>query len=234
MNVQQNIFENIGAEFLLPQYKVSEKLQGIKAFVFDWDGVFNTGEKNNGGSSSFSEVDSMGTNLLRFSFFLQYNKMPLTAVISGEKNEAAFFFCKRERFHASYFKIADKSIALNHFCEEHGIKPHEVCYFFDDVLDLPIARVAGLRIFIPRKATTQFTKYVRQNHMADYITACTSAEFAIRESCEMIMTISGLFDRVITHRMNFDDTYKRYTEARNGTTTGFYTLSNSQVSKVEL
>ena len=71
MSSQKSIFENLGAEFLLPQYKIAEKLQNIKAFVFDWDGVFNKGEKNATISSSFNEVDSMGTNLLRFSYFLK-------------------------------------------------------------------------------------------------------------------------------------------------------------------
>jgi 3-deoxy-D-manno-octulosonate 8-phosphate phosphatase (KDO 8-P phosphatase) len=44
----------MGAEFILHQYKMTERLQSIKAFVFDWDGVFNNGEKHGGGSSSFS------------------------------------------------------------------------------------------------------------------------------------------------------------------------------------
>src|ERR1700758_1861343 len=117
MSSQKSIFENLGAEFLLPQYKIAEKLQNIKAFVFDWDGVFNNGQKNENGSSSFNEIDSMGTNLLRFSFFLLNKKLPLTAIISGEKNESAFYFSKREHFNCSYFKIADKTFGINHLCE---------------------------------------------------------------------------------------------------------------------
>ena len=224
----------MGAEFVLPQYKMVDKLQTIKAFVFDWDGVFNTGEKIGGGSSSFNEIDSMGTNLLRFSYYLQHQKLPAAAIISGEKNESAFYFSKREHFNSSYFKIPNKAIGLEHFCAEQNIKPLEVCYFFDDVLDLPIAKVAGLRIFIPRKATAQFTKYVKQNHLADYITGCTSDQYAIREACEMLMMLNGMFDRALTLRMNYDDIYKRYIEARNGTPTHFYSLSNDQISKADL
>lgn len=234
MAIQQGIYENLGAEFLVPQFKLSEKLQNIKAFVFDWDGVFNTGEKRADGSSTFNEIDSMGTNLLRYSFFLQHKKLPATAIISGEKNETAFYFSRREHFYSSYFKIPDKIVGINHFCGQNNIKPHEVCYFFDDVLDLPVARVAGLRILIPRKASTQFTNYVKQNHLADYITGNTSAHFALREACEMIMTTNGLFDRVITSRMNYDENYRQYIEARNNTETIFYTLSNLQINKVEL
>ncbi|HXB39130.1 MAG TPA: phosphatase [Bacteroidia bacterium] len=230
----QGTYESIGAEFMIPQYKISEKLEAIKAFVFDWDGVFNNGEKRADGSSSFSEIDSMGTNLLRFSHYLKNKKFPYTAVISGEKNETAFFFCKREHFYASYSKFSDKRIALQHFCETHNIKPAEICYFFDDVLDLPIASVAGLRIFIKRKSGLQFTNYVKQNHLADYITGSNSGEFAVREACEMLMAANGVFDQAITQRMNFDDNYKQYIAARNDTATFFFTLSNGQVSKAEL
>jgi len=234
MSSPQNIFENIGAEFILPQYKISEKLQPIKAFVFDWDGVFNSGEKSATGSSTFNEIDSMGTNLLRFSFYLKNNTPPYTAIISGEKNETAFFFSKREHFNASYFKFSNKILALDHFCKQNNIKPFEVCYFFDDVLDLPIARVAGLRIFIPRKATSQFTQYVKQNHLADYLTGSMSDNYAVREACEMLMTANGLYDRTITLRMNFDNTYKQYLEARNNTPTDFYSLDNQVVTRIEL
>jgi 3-deoxy-D-manno-octulosonate 8-phosphate phosphatase (KDO 8-P phosphatase) len=234
MSALQNTFESLGAEFLLPQYKISEKLQTIKAFVFDWDGVFNKGEKNGGGSSSFNEIDSMGTNLLRFSYFLQNKILPFTAVISGEKNETAFYLSKREHFSASYFKMPNKIIALEHFCHQHQIKPFEICYFFDDVLDLPVARVAGLRIFIPRRATMQLTRFVKQNHLADYITGCTADNYAVREACEMLMTANGLYERAITLRMNYDDLYKKYTEERNNITTDFYSLSNLLVTRVEL
>jgi len=234
MSTPQNIFESLGAEFLLPQYKISEKIQPVKAFVFDWDGVFNTGEKSTNGSSSFNEVDSMGTNLLRFSYYLKSNSLPKTAIISGENNETALFFSKREHFDASYYKVPNKIIALDHFCAKHNLKPAEVCYFFDDVLDLPIARVAGLRIFIPRKASPQLTRYVKQNHLADYLTGSSSGEYAVREACEMLMTTNGLYDRAVTLRMNYSEEYKQYIEARNGITTDFYTLSNQQVTKSEL
>ena len=57
-------------------------------FVLDWDGVFNSGEKTSTTGSSFSEVDSMGLNLLRYAYYLVHGKMPVTLVISGEKNES--------------------------------------------------------------------------------------------------------------------------------------------------
>ena len=67
------IFTQLGAKFITPISEIDRKLTHIKAFVFDWDGVFNNGVKNENKSSNFNEIDSMGTNMLRFSYFLKYS-----------------------------------------------------------------------------------------------------------------------------------------------------------------
>jgi len=222
-----------GAEFLISPGVVAEKLRGIRAFIFDWDGVFNDGVKQANGSSSFNEIDSMGVNLLRFASWLKNKKQVFTAIISGEKNETAFFFAQREHFHASYSKMKDKRIALQHFCESNEVHPSEICFFFDDVLDLPIASEAGLRILVPRPATLQFTNFVKENRLADYITGSPSGQYSVREACEMLIHAGGLYKQVITSRVNFDDVYKQYIASRQDITTQFYNLSNGAVSKAE-
>src|SRR4051812_17673617 len=104
----ENLFSVLGGRFITPITEMQNKLERIKAFVFDWDGVFNNGQKTSTGGSAFSEVDSMGTNLLRFSWFLKNGSLPYAAVLSGEKNETAFYFSEREGFHASFFKVPHK------------------------------------------------------------------------------------------------------------------------------
>ena len=100
----ENSYSYLGGKFVTPINDIKNKLSQIKAYIFDWDGVFNNGEKSANGSSKFSEVDSMGTNLLRYSHFMKTKQLPLTAIISGEKNETAFYFCQRECFDYSFFK----------------------------------------------------------------------------------------------------------------------------------
>ena len=234
MDAIKNIYETIGAEFVTPTNEIIEKLKEIKAFIFDWDGVFNSGEKNGGGSSSFNEIDSMGTNLLRFSYYLKNKQLPQTAIISGEKNESAFYFSNREHFNASYFKIAHKKWALEHFCTMYNLQPNQVCYFFDDVLDLDIAQKAGLRILIARKASILFTNYVKENNLTDYMTANQSGNFAIREACEMLMGINGTFNEAITRRMNYDEVYQQYLMERNLPSTHFYTYNNRQIINADI
>src|ERR1043165_362016 len=109
MKKTENLFKG---KFLTDSKVFLQKLKKIKAFLYDWDGVFNNGHKTESGSSSFSEIDSMGTNLLRFSHFLKEDELPLTAIMTGEYNKATVAFSKREHFHALYTGIKNKKDAL--------------------------------------------------------------------------------------------------------------------------
>ena len=220
------IFKQLGGVFLTDAKNITQKLSHIKAFVFDWDGVFNNASKNENKSSNFNEADSMGTNMLRFSHYLIHQQMPYSAIISGEKNEMAFYFSNREHFNESYYKIPNKILALNHFCESHKIKLTEVCYFFDDVLDLSIAKTCGLRIFINRKANPLFRNYLIKNNLADYITAHESGNFAIREACELLIGLNKNYDEAMEERTTYSSSYEKYFELRQSQNTKIFSLND--------
>jgi 3-deoxy-D-manno-octulosonate 8-phosphate phosphatase (KDO 8-P phosphatase) len=228
------IFENNGGKFLDSESLLVSNLSRIKAFIFDWDGVFTNGEKDHDLQSRFNEVDSMGTNLLRFAFFLKHKHLPVTAIISGENNKAAFTFSTRECFNANYFKVANKTDATKHLCETYGILPSEIAYVFDDVLDLSVAKECGVRIFIQRKANPMFNAYVLKNKLADYVTFSESGRFAVRESCEMLMTAYGLFDEAVTQRVNYSDDYSNYITQRRSVKTRDFTMINGRISEVQI
>jgi 3-deoxy-D-manno-octulosonate 8-phosphate phosphatase (KDO 8-P phosphatase) len=208
-------------------------MKNIKAFVFDWDGVFTDAGKDFQLNSRFSEVDSMGTNLLRFSYYLQHQCLPTTAIISGEKNNSAFLFVDRERFHTSYSKFANKIDAANHLCSVHNIQLNQIAYVFDDVLDLGLAEVCGLRIFIPRKSNPLFNEYVLKHHLADYLTGNTSGRGSVREACELMIGLNGNYEAVVTERKNFSDVYTGYLALRKATIPVYYTTTDGVVVEVK-
>ncbi len=230
----ENIYSYLGAKFITPVDKIRDKLNGVKAIIFDWDGVFNNGQKQDGGSSNFSEVDSMGTNLLRYSHFMKNGKLPVTAIISGEKNETAFYFSKRECFHYSFFKVAHKIDALNFICDKENIKPNEVAYFFDDVLDLSMAEVCGVRILVNQKANPLFIAYCVKNNLVDYLTASQGGQFAVREATELLIGLNNNYDDVITNRKNYSENYAAYIEQRKATKTNFFTVTDKKIEAVEM
>jgi 3-deoxy-D-manno-octulosonate 8-phosphate phosphatase (KDO 8-P phosphatase) len=230
----ENSYSYLGGKFITPINDIKNKLSHIKAYIFDWDGVFNNGEKSANGSSTFSEVDSMGTNLLRYSHYMNNKKLPLAAIISGEKNESAFYFCKRECFDYSFFKVATKINALNFICEKENIKPSEVAYFFDDVLDLSMAEVCGVRILVNQKANPLFANYCIKNNLVDYLTASQGGQFAVREASELLIALNENYSQVITNRKNSSSDYKTYIEKRKMVNTKFFTVVDDKIAAVDL
>jgi 3-deoxy-D-manno-octulosonate 8-phosphate phosphatase (KDO 8-P phosphatase) len=230
----ENLYSVLGGRFITPIAEIEKKLTHIKAFVFDWDGVFNNGQKNATGGSSFSEVDSMGTNLLRFSWFLKHGALPYTAILSGEKNETAFYFSQRESFHDSYFRVPHKLEALKFICEKEKISPEQIAYFFDDVLDIPIAEVCGLRLQVNQTANPLFTSYCKKNNLVDYLTASPGGQFAVREATELLIGLTGNYDEVMVQRKNNSEAYQQYIQQRRITTTEFFTLQENSIQKVSL
>jgi len=208
------LFESRGGEFVTPPSVFAARLNKIKAVLFDWDGVFNEGFKQGSEGSNFSELDAMGTNILRYSLWRLHGKLPAVAIITGEENPPAQALAKREHFHQTYFRAKNKAEVFAGFCKTHALKPDEVLFFFDDVLDLEVARQCGARIMIGRKATPMLATFAKANGMVDYITACTGGEHGLREGCELVIGMIGQFDTVVRERMVFSDDYQRYLAAR--------------------
>ena len=63
------VFSKLGGTFVTPIGTLVERTRAIRGFVSDWDGVFNQGAKGEGAESTYSEPDSMGTNLLRYALW---------------------------------------------------------------------------------------------------------------------------------------------------------------------
>jgi 3-deoxy-D-manno-octulosonate 8-phosphate phosphatase (KDO 8-P phosphatase) len=140
---------------------------------------------------------------------------PLIGIITGENNRAALKLAQREHFESVYLKFKNKTEALNHLSAQAGIRPAEVVFVFDDVLDLSVATKAQIRFMVRRTASPLLMQYVRTNRLADYITAHSGENHAVREVCELLLGLSGMYDTVVSKRAAFDAQYTRYLEARN-------------------
>lgn len=183
----------------------------VKALVFDWDGVFNKGEKTQAGHSGFSEPDSMGVNLLRFAFWLRdHERLPVAAIISGARNEMAESYALREHFHSVVTGIKQKDLALKALCGTYNLRPDEIAFFFDDIIDLGAAGLAGLRVFFAHHSATATRRWVEEHGLFDYIPGLKAGEGALRETCEMMLSEMGLFDQVVRSRIAFSGSYERY------------------------
>jgi 3-deoxy-D-manno-octulosonate 8-phosphate phosphatase (KDO 8-P phosphatase) len=203
-------FRQLGGVFLTPPSLIASRLRRVRVIVFDWDGVFNAGVKGNDVESTFSEPDSMGTNLLRFALWRVRKEMPICAIISGENNETARRFAVREHFHEVMTGVKNKSSAFDAFCNTHRVAPDEVAFVFDDVNDLGAAANCGVRILVRRDASPLLQDFVALNSLSDYITAKEVGAHPVRETAELLMGLLNCYDVAVAARMSSDASYDAY------------------------
>ncbi len=221
----EKLFSSKGGAFRVSPFVFQQKLSNIKAFVFDWDGVFNTGTKGIGHTSSFSEPDAMGTNLLRFSHWLANGSLPTTTIITGEVNESAIALATREHFTSIYTKSKNKIESFNHFLKDQGLNGEEVAFVFDDVLDLGMAKLCGLKIQIHRNTSPMLNEFIQRENLADYVTSCEGGGHAVREVCELTIALRGNYDETVMNRLNFSTEYQTYLALRQQVETAFHVAS---------
>jgi 3-deoxy-D-manno-octulosonate 8-phosphate phosphatase (KDO 8-P phosphatase) len=225
----QKIFEDAGGTFLNTYGNFVTRASRIKAVLFDWDGVFNAGTKGEGQSSTYSETDALGLNMLRLSFWLSNKKIPYMGIITGQHNKSAIQLAERDRFHTVYSGFLNKGLAFNHFLAENGLEEDEVAYVFDDILDIAIADKCGLRCAVRTNGSPLFEKFITDNDQADYFTANQGNNYAVREVCELLMGVMANYNETIKERIAFSDLYQEYLAERNRIATSYFTAENNRL-----
>lgn len=218
MDLKQ-VFTDLGGTFIASPDEIRSSLKNIRAIVFDWDGVFNNGEKTGDSGSPFSEIDSMGINLLRFSFWLKDGRIPHLFVITGMNNQAAINFSKREHLDGVFLNVKNKKLALDIICETVNITPDEAAFIYDDVIDLAVAKKCRLSFFVKNRSNPLLINYISNNKISEYISALPGDCHAVREICELIIGLNGNYDQCVELRTGFTGEYETYLNARNETVT---------------
>ncbi len=209
-------FISRGGVFHTDPYDLAARLQNIRGLIFDWDGVFNNGIKGVGSGSTYSENDSMGVNMLRYGFWLLNKSQLLTAIITGEMNDSAKFLADREHFHSIYQGVKNKRSVIDELFFDYalGLEAGELICVFDDINDLSIASVCGIRIMVRQKSAPLLEDFVVGEGLVDYMTAAESGMQAVREISEMLLGLMGIYQITIKSRMVMDDQYQKYLEER--------------------
>jgi len=211
----ENIFKDLGGIFITPAKQIEASLAGIRVFIFDWDGVFNSGVKTGETGSPYSEIDSMGINMLRFSYYMRYGHIPLLFIITGMNNQTALDFSKREHFDGIFMNLKNKRSALESINENFRITPDEAAFFFDDIIDIEVAMKCKLSFFVNNRSNPLLFNYVRTNNIASYISGSSAGCHAVREICELLTGLNGNYNQTVEARSRFTGIYEEYQKARN-------------------
>jgi len=209
-----NPFAGLGADFLLSAAEIQQRLGSVRAFVFDWDGVFNDGRKGESAPSTFSEPDSMGTNMLRYAYWRARGGLPICAVISGAHNPTARTFATREHFDAVYCGYSDKGTAFDALCKQSSLSRAHIAYVFDDVNDLGPARGCALRFLVRRNASPLLREFTATHGLVDYVTAASAGQYPVREVSELLLGLLGGYPEAFDSRSRSDEEYQAYFAAR--------------------
>jgi len=230
----ESLFTAKGGEFTLSSEDFASKLNKLKVLILDWDGVFNDGKKAGNEGSPFTEVDSMGLNMLRFSYYLKHGFIPAIFIVTGENNLPAIELSKREHFNGVYIKVKNKTRALDHITTGFGFNNDETGFVYDDILDLGLAAAVSIRFFVNRSANPLLSKYVANNKLAEYYTAGSGGEYAVREISELSIGMLGNYNQVVKERVEFSSAYQKYLAARNNINTQYYTLEGDQITEYSI
>jgi 3-deoxy-D-manno-octulosonate 8-phosphate phosphatase (KDO 8-P phosphatase) len=230
----EDIFKNQGGEFISPPSFIEQKLASLKGLVFDWDGVFNNSFKVDNSGSPFSEADSMGLNMVRFSYFLKHGFIPKIFIITGENNLPALTLAKRESFSAVFLQAKHKTDTLPILKTEFNLKPEQLAFSFDDILDLGLAKEVVLRFMVKRNANPLLAAMTIKEGWVDYLTANDGGNFAVREICELIIGLNDNFEEVVTNRIGFTKAYQAYLALRNQQSPLIYSGKSGEIKSSSL
>lgn len=171
------------------------KAQGIRAAIFDVDGVLTDGSiyigEHGEQFKAFSTLDGHGLKLLA-----RGGIVPL--VITGRDSAAV-----RRRVadlgitHAVY-GAADKLAAAQPLLSSLGIEWHELAVMGDDWPDLPLMVRAAF-------ACAPANAHVEVKAVAAHVTAAVGGHGAARECCDLLLVAAGRYARLLhSHLVTLD------------------------------
>lgn len=164
--------------------EVLDKAKKIKLIIFDVDGVLTDGSLFYGDDGqeykAFNSQDGHGMKMLQQSGVL-------VGIITGRTSDVVTHRMKNLGITHVYQGKLEKLPAYEELLEKLSLKPEQVAYVGDDVVDLPILIRAGLAIAVP--GAHELAK--RHSH---WITTQKAGSGAAREICELIMKAQGTYE----------------------------------------
>ncbi len=162
------------------------KLEKIKAFVFDVDGVFTSGELlllNDG--SMIRTLNIKDGFAVKHALQHHYH----LSVISGSGSDGVFKRLRKLGVNHIYFYEENKTEAFHQFLHQHAIEAQKVLFMGDDVPDAPVMKQAGIAA-CPNDAVQEIVD------LADYQCKKGGGNGCVREVIEMILKVQGNWVRI--------------------------------------
>lgn len=156
-------------------------LAGIKLLLLDVDGVMTDGRiiyDNNGGEiKAFDVKDGHGLKLLQRAGIR-------VGIITGRQSAIVDRRAAELGIDLVYQGVKEKKIPFAEILEKLDLKPEQVAYVGDDVVDLPVMRQVGF-------SATVADAMDDVKACADMVTRRSGGRGAVREICDYLLKESG-------------------------------------------
>lgn len=161
-----------------------QRAAGIRAVVFDIDGVMTDGRlyRDDSGQEikAFHSRDGLGLKaLMRFGFTVVALTARRSNLVQVRMQELGIAHLLQGR--------EDKGAAFAEILAQTGLDAAQVAYMGDDLVDWPAMRQAGLKL-CPGDADGWIVEHV------DYATRAGGGQGAAREAAELLLAGHGLLD----------------------------------------
>jgi 3-deoxy-D-manno-octulosonate 8-phosphate phosphatase (KDO 8-P phosphatase) len=171
--------------------QIRAKAKKIKLLLLDVDGVLTDGRiyylpNPHGGifeTKTFHSRDGLG---IRFA----HEAGLKTGILSGRSSPVVEFRAKELGFHFIQEAALEKLEPFEKILRAAGLKPEQVCYVGDDIVDLPVLKRVGLAVGV------QGGDEALRRHV-HYWTRRPGGVGAVRETVELILSAQGKWDSVL-------------------------------------
>ena len=165
-----------------------QKAKRIKLLLLDVDGVLTDGriiyDSQGRDLKIFDVQDGMGIHLL--------SKMGIKTILVSARGSNTIH---RRAKDMSVFKVFENSTSkLNTFkkiLNRLHLKPFQVCFVGDDLVDLAAMKRAGLKVAVKNAC-------IEVRRMADYITKKPGSRGAVREIAELLLKSQKKWQRAVS------------------------------------
>ncbi|MEW5560770.1 3-deoxy-manno-octulosonate-8-phosphatase KdsC [Enterobacter asburiae] len=164
--------------------RVMEKAEKIRLLILDVDGVLSDGliyMGNNGEElKAFNVRDGYGIRCALTSGIE-------VAIITGRKAKLVEDRCKTLGITHLWQGQSDKLIAYRELLDTLSLRPDEVAYVGDDLIDWPVMADVGLSVAVA-------DAHPLLPPRADYVTRIAGGRGAVREVCDLLLLAQGKLD----------------------------------------
>ena len=157
---------------------------GIKLLICDVDGVMSDGLIYMGNSGeelkAFNVRDGYGIRCLLT------NEVEV-AIITGRKAGLLEDRCRTLGISHLYQGQSDKVLAFHDLLDKLSLRPNQVAYIGDDLIDWPVMAQVGLSVSVADAHPLLLQR-------ADYVTRINGGRGAVREICDLILMAQDKFE----------------------------------------